>query len=483
MLKLKSHDWVITIIICALLFIGTVVVISTTINSTSEAQGAGSIPKQFIFVIIGLIVYFLLSLMDFSWLQAKSVLFGIYALIIGLLMYVKIFGTVIAGTNRWIDIGFFSFQPSEYAKIVLILITAAIFTINTNVIHEQAIKFVAGKGKRLHTNKSGSNIINRINEYLLEHDLVKKYVFSFIAAVPIIILTLVQPSLGNAVIISALWIVIVITLFPEQVKLMLFMLLTAIVILFLSMFFQIHREGYQLILELSAANINLLVAAGLLVSGIILALVSKIRPVFLIIMPLLAVFLFLGSVFAWNSLLTNYQKTRIDTFLEGPESDPLGTGYQVRQSKIAIGSGRLYGRGFLQGTQSNLNILTQAYTDFAFAALSEQFGFIGAAVVMLLYLILVLRVLKIGGEASSAFATTVCIGVAVLILLHVFINIGMNLGQLPVTGIPLPLISYGGSSVFVTLISLGIVQSISGSKRAVDISDTMMLRSRSATVY
>src|SRR5689334_8127188 len=127
--QLKHHDWLITAISLILLGLGLLVIFSTTFNSVNVAEGAGSVPKQIIFILIGLAVYFLVSVIDFTWLQTKGILSILYIAIILLLIYVKFFGVTIANTNRWINFGFFSFQPSEYAKIVLILVTAGIFTI------------------------------------------------------------------------------------------------------------------------------------------------------------------------------------------------------------------------------------------------------------------------------------------------------------------------------------------------------------------
>ena len=142
----------------------------------------------------------------------------------------------------------------------------------------------------------------------------------------------------------------------------------------------------------------------------------------------------------------------------------------------------LTGRGFLQGTQSNLNILTQGFNDFVFATFSEQFGFIGSVLVLILYLIIILRIIKIAIESYNLFGKYLSLGVSLIFLLHVFINIGMNLGILPVTGIPLPLMSYGGSSILTILIALGLVQSVNSSKKAVDIADNLMVTSRSLVV-
>jgi rod shape determining protein RodA len=460
-LRLKNHDWVITIVTGILLFIGSVVIFSTTVKTD---QTANTMPKQLIFVIVGMIVYFSLSLLDISWLKTRTILLALYTVLLVLLLYVKFFGQTIASTNRWIDIGFFSLQPSEYAKIVLILITAAIFTLNENVLDNKLVFFHSQEGDE--------------KELKLNRSALFKYLLSTAAAIPFILLTLVQPSLGNAVILTAIWLLMLLILFPDQKRLfsMIVMFLISVALI-LNLFNPVLQNNEIAV----AANINvsqLLFSGGLLIAMLIIVFFAKIKLYFMLLLPLLAILTLGAGYVSWNKLLTNYQKDRISTFLQGPESDPLGTGYQVRQSKIAIGAGRLWGRGFLQGTQSNLNVLTQAQTDFIFAALSEQFGFIGALAVLALYALLIFRILKVGMESHDGFGTMTCVGIGLLLLLHVFINIGMNLGKLPVTGIPLPLLSYGGSSVFLTLISLGIVQSIAGSKSAVDISDTLMLRSQ-----
>src|SRR3989304_6601247 len=143
--RFKNHDWVITIVTAILLFIGSVVIFSTTYNSPD--QSADTMPKQLIFVIVGMIVYFLLSILEFSWLKARTILAAFYILVLALLFYVKFFGTAIASTNRWIDIGFFSLQPSEYAKLVLIMVTAAIFTLNDKVIDNKLVFFHSAEGE------------------------------------------------------------------------------------------------------------------------------------------------------------------------------------------------------------------------------------------------------------------------------------------------------------------------------------------------
>ena len=160
-------------------------------------------------------------------------------------------------------------------------------------------------------------------------------------------------------------------------------------------------------------------------------------------------------------IITNlqpYQKLRILTFLD-PDRDPLGAGYQIIQSKIALGSGGFSGKGFLKGTQSYLDFLPEKHTDFIFTLFSEEFGFIGSVGLLLLYTIIILRIIQIGAISRSSFARLFCFGFAFAIFIYITVNLSMVLGLLPIVGSPLPIMSYGGSSMLATMIGFGIVMS------------------------
>ena len=158
------------------------------------------------------------------------------------------------------------------------------------------------------------------------------------------------------------------------------------------------------------------------------------------------------------SILKPYQKSRILTFFN-PDRDPLGAGYQIIQSKIAIGSGGLLGKGFLQGTQSYLEFLPEKHTDFIFTLFSEEFGFVGSMLLILLYALLIYRIIRIGFSSRSFFAKLYCFGFASALFLYIFVNIAMVVGLLPIVGAPLPIMSYGGSSMLSIMLGLGIVMS------------------------
>jgi rod shape determining protein RodA len=160
----------------------------------------------------------------------------------------------------------------------------------------------------------------------------------------------------------------------------------------------------------------------------------------------------------WH-FLKDYQKMRLTVFLD-PNVDPLGSGYHIIQSKIAIGSGMLFGKGLFAGTQSQLNFLPENHTDFIFAVIGEEFGFVGSFVVLTLYLVLLYRGVKVAGEARDNFGMLLATGIVSMLAFHVLVNIGMTAGIMPVTGIPLPLMSYGVSSLTTNMVSVGILLNI-----------------------
>lgn len=221
--------------------------------------------------------------------------------------------------------------------------------------------------------------------------------------------------------------------------------------------------------RLAAALLLVVVPAGLIAKQPDLgtALLVGTSGIFVLLfagMPWRYVFVFLlllvpATAMIWQFGLHDYQRQRIHTFLD-PESDPLGTGYHIIQSKIAVGSGGIYGKGWLNGTQSHLEFLPERHTDFIFAVLGEEFGLFGAVLLLSICLLIVLRGLVIAVQAQDTFSRLLAGTLTMTFLVYVFVNIGMVIGLLPVVGVPLPLISYGGSSMVTLLASFGILMSI-----------------------
>ncbi|MBE7016387.1 MAG: rod shape-determining protein RodA [Ruminococcaceae bacterium] len=163
--------------------------------------------------------------------------------------------------------------------------------------------------------------------------------------------------------------------------------------------------------------------------------------------------------FSYFFLMSEYQRRRIQVFLN-PDLDRLGSGYNVIQSKIAVGSGQLVGKGFLKGTQNQMGILPTKHTDFIFSVISEEFGFIGAVFVLLILFLIIARCIKASQNSKDSFGRYLCVGIAAMLIFHVFENAGMCIGLMPVTGIPLPFVSYGGTSLVTNMIAIGIVLSV-----------------------
>lgn len=231
---------------------------------------------------------------------------------------------------------------------------------------------------------------------------------------------------------------------------------------------QSTRGGYNFVQLLLPLGITLLpvamiavepdlgTALALLLVGASMVLFAGVRPATLIRLSIIGLLL---CVPAWGKL-KDYQRQRIVSFLS-PEQDPQGTGYHANQSKIAVGSGYIFGKGFLKGTQTQLRFLPEQTTDFIFSVLAEEWGFIGSLTTLMLYLFLISRLMRISSRCSEPFSAFVAFGVSSLVFWHVVINIGMVSGIAPVVGITLPLLSYGGSSVVTVMASLGIVAGIS----------------------
>ncbi|OQX56873.1 hypothetical protein B5M50_06625 [candidate division KSB1 bacterium 4484_219] len=188
-------------------------------------------------------------------------------------------------------------------------------------------------------------------------------------------------------------------------------------------------------------------------------ILSKRELWYLLVNILLNIVVGIVTPFLWHSL-HEYQQKRVLTFL-GLVTDPKGASYQLIQSKVAIGSGGLWGKGFLQGTQTQLRFLPEQHTDFIFSVIAEEAGFIGGMIVIVLFAIIILRGIKIAASARSQFSSLVAIGMVTLLLYHVFVNIGMVMGIMPVTGLPLPLVSYGGSSMLVSMAAVAFLINIS----------------------
>lgn len=349
--------------------------------------------KQLIFIISAIIIGFAILLLDSKLFNTFSPIF--YGITIILLILVLIVGRNVGGNQAWIPIGNFRLQPSEFAKFATCLLLARYLSSGTIKVQDLKTQLIA----------------------------------AFIILLPTALI-LLQPDAGSALTFSSL----IILLYREG----------------LSGYFLVIEGLSILLFVLTVLYNKYIVLVGVLVfAGIMIYFYRKNRKMITVTgFGVLFSILFIFSVdFAYNKILKTHQKNRIDVIL-GKVNDPRGIGYNLNQSKIAIGSGGLWGKGYLQGTQTKYNFVPEQSTDFIFCTVGEEWGFAGCFVVIGLYLFLLIRIVNIAERQRSPFSRIYGYGVASILFFHIFINIGMTIGLIPVIGIPLPFLSYGGSSLW-----------------------------------
>jgi rod shape determining protein RodA len=311
-----------------------------------------------VWIILGFLVFFIFSLIDYRLYAKYSKL--VYAFNVIMLISVYAFGSTILGAKRWIKLGPISIQPSEFAKLFIVLTFAEL-------------------------------LVTRYRDKFMG---IKTIIFTGLHFIPIFLLIAKQPDLGTSLVLVFLYCLLIF----------------------------LHGIDFK--------SFFLLMGSGL-----------SFIPV------------------AYFFLLKAYQRQRIKTFLN-PEADMLGSGGNVKQSKIAIGSGGVFGKGFLNGTQNKLRFLPESHTDFIGSVLLEETGFVGGFILILLYFLLIANILMIAQKSDNEYGKLVAYGISGIIFFHTLVNLGMIMGVMPVTGLPLLLMSYGGSSFVFMFMMLGIVQSI-----------------------
>ncbi len=350
----RSFDWVLFSAVTLLLAIGLSAIYSVDL---SRGQTLYYFHRQLISAAIGFLVLFLASLMHYTFFRSAAK--AIYIFSLAMLFAVMIFGTAIRGTRGWFAIAGFSFEPVELAKIGIILLLAYI------VYHfgrrfERPLFFV------------GTGLVTGL----------------------LMVLVILQPDLGSALIIGAIWF------------------------------------GIMLLV-----GVRKLYIGGLVLGAAVVAVV------------------------AWFFLLHPYQKDRILMFID-PQRDPLGSGYNSIQATIAVGAGGLWGRGLGFGSQSQLRFLPEAQTDFIFTVIAEELGLAGVAAMLILYVVVFWRLIKLVKQAPDDFAAVALSGITILFFAQMVVNVGANSGLLPITGVTLPFISYGGSSLVINLFLVGVAESM-----------------------
>lgn len=306
------------------------------------------------------------------------------------------------GDRRWFNIGSIHIQPSEFAKITTVLVLA---------------RFLAYPNRDLTR--------------------VRAFIPPLLFVLVPILLVFKQPDLGTALVFSVL---ILPMLFWAGVR--------------LTHLFFLVSPALTLI---CAFHPWMLAAIVIILIGLLFYERPRLFTASILLLVNLTVAI--AAPYVWENKLHYYQKRRILTFLD-PDMDKLGAGYQVIQSKIAIGSGGLTGKGFLEGTQTKLAFLPEQHTDFIFSVICEEFGFLGAFFILALFIFILWRALSIAVQTKNRFSSLTAIGLATILLFHIFVNIGMTIGIMPVTGLPLPFLSYGGSTLITNMILVGLLLNI-----------------------
>ncbi|MDD5440040.1 MAG: rod shape-determining protein RodA [Candidatus Omnitrophica bacterium] len=359
---LRNFDGMILGCAAVIFVIGLVFLQSSTTSFYGTASSESFVMRQLISLALGLILGLVVFSIDYRKLVDAAYL--LYGLSLFILMVTFFIGERRLGATRWVQIGMFSFQPSEFVKITFILALAAFL------------------GRRKEYIQSTATIAGAL-----------------LLIGPAFALIVIQPDLGTALI-----------LVPAMLAMV------------------------------YVAGVNGRMVAALMAGGICV------------------------SPFFWH-LLKAYQKKRLLVFLN-PDLDPLGAGYTIIQSKIAVGSGQLFGKGWLAGTQSQLNFLPERHTDFIFSVVGEEWGFVGACVLLALYFVILYRGIRIAEMNYDLYGKVIAVGLVSLLGFQVIVNIGMTIGLLPVVGVTLPFISYGGSSLVVSILNVCLLLNV-GMRRSV----------------
>ncbi len=396
-----KYDIITTAIIIALIAIGTIAIYSAT--HIGDIDSGSYFVRQILWAVTGLILMFLVSMLPMRLINRFS--YWLYGLAVFLLLMVLLFGKVGQGAERWLVIGPLHIQPSEISKLATVLAVS---------------KYLSDKYAN----------VNQL-KYFSVAVLLILIPFALIAR---------QPDLGTALVFLAL--AIPLLYWAGLNWFAIFIILTPVLTMILSFNFW---------------------AFLFLMIGITVVLVfSRRKPAILVAVFLLNIVVGIMTPYLWNQLRP-YQQKRILTFVN-PEQDPKGAGYQIIQSQVAIGSGGVWGKGYLNGSQTHLRFLPAQHTDFIFSVIGEEFGFTGISIVLFLFLVLILRLIHLASLIREQFESMIVIGITTTITFHTLINVGMTIGMAPVTGLPLPFLSYGGSSLVANLLMMGIVLNISRNK-------------------
>lgn len=445
---LKNIDWVSILLYTILVFMGWLNIYAAVYddNHSSILDMSQKYGKQLIWIGASFLLGFIILLTDSKFFTAFSFVF--YGLMIGLLMTVLIFGREVNGSRSWFELGGFRLQPAEFAKFATNLAIANVMSRHGFKIMRFSSLFLIGvllvipAGLIIMQNDTGSALVYSSFILVMYREGLHGSILLLccITAMLFIFTLLYSPMIVLILIIGGTMIAF---LYYRQSKHELWRIVLFLLACFFFMVF------LKWLLDLSIPDERLLLYSYILTNivGIYYIYKRKIRHVLLVMM---ASWLCIGATIGVDYVfdkLQSHQRDRINDLL-GIESDLNGAGYNVNQSKIAIGSGGFLGKGFLQGTQTKYNFVPEQSTDFIFCTVGEEWGFVGSSVAVCLLLLFVLRIIQLAERQRSDFSRIYGYGVACILFFHIAVNIGMTIGVVPVIGIPLPFFSYGGSSLW-----------------------------------
>jgi rod shape determining protein RodA len=429
---LSKIDYTLVIAVSLTVVIGILMIYSAGFDPIDKMNN-GLYRRQIMWFIFGFILMVGLTIINYQALGEFSL--HIYVILVILLLVTTIFGRPVRNTRAWLNFGVISFQPSEFMKLALVIILAKYLEIR-------------------------ERDINRLRELLVP---------TILTFIPILII-LKQPDFGTAII----FIPILFTMLfvggadiTHLVSIILIAAIAMIVPMILTYREWIGAEGSNFLLDFfKDVNLILIVSSVLLVitiAAFVLHYFSVNKYLRKVYIPGAILSLGLMASVVIQKLFKVYQKRRILVFLN-PDLDPQGSGYNIIQSKIAIGSGGFFGKGFLKGSQSQLGFLPEKTSDFIFSVVAEEWGFVGGIILLMLFGFIISRCIQTAFEAKDKFGALLASGITTIFFFHIIVNIGMAIGIMPVTGLPLCFVSYGGSNLLMSMICIGIMLNIRARK-------------------
>lgn len=421
-------DYLMLIAVFSLMFMGVMFIYSSGISSIGVNTSSEYI-KQLVRIASGIIVLIFFSIYDIG--KIKNITLGLYVFFIVILIYTRLNGTLVNGARSWIYFGGLGFQPSEFTKITTILFL----------------------GKYLDDNQADIKTL-------------KVFITALFIAILPFGLILIQPDMGTASVFIPIYIAMIFIAGCKITHIMYLIILGIITLIFTMLpgweEYILQSKNPIVTILTDPSLITYLIGSftfSILLSIIGLFYFKKHYFYWVIYLFSIIIIALIVSYIARTEVLKDYQIMRLIVFMN-PQVDPLNFGWNIIQATTAVGSGGFSGKGFLQGTQSHYQFLPEQSTDFIFSILSEELGFIGAILVFGFFLIILVRGLLILTYTKDTFSTFVGSGILGMIFFHVVLNVGMNIGLMPITGIPLFFLSYGGSSLWTALAGIGILQGI-----------------------